>query len=565
MGVVESVDSALSGLLEQWNIYSTGLATLMVIAVTLKLAASREPDIHPMLLARQSNPSTVRHEGESAVYRTHAAPHTMPLNSGLNVKDEGASRWSRGRDGDLRDVWRRAATGGEGGATGKMLTVLGSQRVEEHKIEDVTRQINLIGQHIAEQGGIRVAIYLPNSIEFLVTLFACSFYPNLTTVLVPFDIPSDDLISMLRRSAVDTVVTVPGAFPFDTVIKAYPALRQLIWVVDEGTRHLDWNEIPEGTGGSVNVATWQDIVSDAPAAAGTELPALDPTNVPQDVVAFWQTKPGQMEEMVRFSQAHLVAGISGQLAALPTKERLSQADLFLPADSLSHIHTLTLTLAALYSNASVALNSVAGTSPDLVLATQGVAPTVIVASPQSLAKTHQESAGKKDGSLLARASHSLATRTLSQDGVFAPSNFLSGFASGARPAIGKGPSKLRLVYVGERAGGKGSGAAQLDTSALSDLRIFTGARVIHALTAARVAGAVSQTALHDYRVDGDAKAHFGAPLSSVEVLLKDSGSAKTTDDGAAGEIFARGPAVVGGEASLGVVGKIRGDNTLAII
>lgn len=399
--------------------------------------------------------------------------------------------------------------------------------------EEVTRQINLIGHHIAEQGGIRVAIYLPNSIEFLVALFACSFYPNLTTVLIPFDIPSDDLISMMRRSAVDTVVTVPGAFPFDTVIKAYPALRQLIWVVDEGTRHLDWNEVPEGTGGSVNVATWQDIVNDAPEAAGAELPALNPTNVPQDVVAFWQTKPGQMEEMVRFSQTHLVAGIAGQIAALPTKERLSQADLFLPADSLSHIHTLTLTLAALYSNASVALNSVAGTSPDLVLATQGVAPTVIVASPQTLVKTHQESTAK-NGSLLAQAAHSLSTRTL-QEGVFAPGNFLSGFASGARPAIGKTPGKLRLVYVGERAGASG-GSAQLDATALSDLRVFTGARVVYALTAARVAGAVSQTALFDYRVGKDGKGHFGAPVTSVELLLKDSGAHKTTDNDVAGEV-----------------------------
>lgn len=398
--------------------------------------------------------------------------------------------------------------------------------------EDITRQINLIGHHIAEQGGIRVAIYLPNSVEFLVTLFACSFFPNLTTVLLPFDVTSDELVSMLRRSAVDTVVTVPGAFPFDSVVKAYPALRQLIWVVDEGTSHMDWNEVPEGMGGSVNVATWQDIVNDSPATAGAELLPLDPTNAPKDVVAFWQTKQGQMEEMVRFSQANLVSGISAQLAALPAKDRLGPSDLFLPADSLSHVHTLTLTLAALHSNASVALNSVAGTSPDLVLATQGIAPTVVVASPHTLAKTHQESSGKM-GSLLAKASHSLSTRTLSQDGVFTPNNVLSAFSAGSRPAIGNTPGKLRLLYVGERAG---AGAPHLSTSVLSDLRIFTSARIIYALTAAKVAGAVTQTALYDYRVGKDGKGHFGAPLTSVEVLLKDSGAAKMTDDTIAGEV-----------------------------
>jgi hypothetical protein len=134
MGFFDSADSGLTSLLGQWNVYSTGLVTIVVILVTIQLVSAREPDIHPMLLARQSAPSTVRQEGESAVYRSQAAPHGMPLNSGLNVKDPGASKWSRGRDGDLRDVWRRAATGGENGAKGKLLTVWGSQRVDEHNL-----------------------------------------------------------------------------------------------------------------------------------------------------------------------------------------------------------------------------------------------------------------------------------------------------------------------------------------------------------------------------------------------------------------------------------------------
>lgn len=138
MGFFDSIDSGLTSLLGQWNVYSTGLVTIVVILVTVQLVSAREPDIHPMLLARQSAPSTVRQEGESAVYRSQAAPHGMPLNSGLNVKDPGASKWSRGRDGDLRDVWRRAATGGENGAKGRVLTVWGSQRVVEHKLGRLT-------------------------------------------------------------------------------------------------------------------------------------------------------------------------------------------------------------------------------------------------------------------------------------------------------------------------------------------------------------------------------------------------------------------------------------------
>lgn len=133
-GILETIDTGVTGLLGQWNGYSTGLVTLLVAIISYRIVSSREPDIHPMLLARQAYPSNVRNEGESAVYRSLSAPHGMPLNSGLNVKDPGASKWSRGRDGDLRDIWRKAATGGEDGAKGKLMTVLGSEKVIEHKM-----------------------------------------------------------------------------------------------------------------------------------------------------------------------------------------------------------------------------------------------------------------------------------------------------------------------------------------------------------------------------------------------------------------------------------------------
>lgn len=395
----------------------------------------------------------------------------------------------------------------------------------------MTRQINLIGQHITEQGGIRVAIYAPNSIEVLMVLFACSFSHNLTPVLIPFDVPEENLISMLRRSAVDTVVAAAGSFPFDSVVKAYPALRQLIWVVDQGNSHLDWNEVPEGIGGSVSVATWQDIARDAPADTGTELPAADKESTPMDLVTFWQTKPGKQEEMVGFTQANLVSGIAGVLASVPTKAKLGPSDLFLAADSLANIHTLCVTLAALYSNASVAVNSVSGRSRDLRVAAQGVAPTVIVANPATLMKTHEESMSRLPWPLGTLA-HWLSTRALTLEGVLATSNMISSFASSAQPSIGTTPGKLRLIFTAERAG---SDTPALPPRVLSDLRVLTSSRIVYALSAAKVAGAVTQTAFYDYRVDGD-KGHFGAPLTSTEILLKDVDGHKTTDDKVEGEV-----------------------------
>ncbi|KAG6124910.1 hypothetical protein E4U12_007808 [Claviceps purpurea] len=559
MGLLETIDSSITDLFSQWNAYSTALATALVLIITYRIMSATEPDIHPLLLARQSIPSAVRHEGESAIYRSQSAPHGMPLNAGLNIKDAGVPKFSRGRDGDLRDIWRKAATGGDTGATGRLLTVLGSENVIEHKIADINRQINIIGRYLKGQGSIKVAIYLPNSIELLITLFACSFYPNLTTVILPFNVTEPELINILRRSAVDTVVTASGSFPFDSVVKAYSLIRQLIWVVDDGSRHMDWNDIPEGTGGSVNVTTWQDLVNETPDSTLTELPPVDKDQVPQDIVTFWQDKASNIGEMVRFSQANLASAVSSQLVAIPSRERLTQTDLFLPADPLSNIHTLILTLAALFSNASVALNSVAGQSADLALATQGVSPTVVVASPAALLRSHEESI-RKLSSGLAKLSHTLSTKALTQRGVHAASNALSGFAAGARLRVGTTPGKLRLVYTAERIGAH---TPLLSCQVLSDLRVLSGARIIYALSAARVAGSVTQTAVFDYRVSADVETHFGAPTTSVEIYMKDLGSHKTTDDVVEGEIIVRGPCVSGGEARLGVSGRLNDDNTLS--
>ncbi|EHK26791.1 uncharacterized protein TRIVIDRAFT_217405 [Trichoderma virens Gv29-8] len=103
VSILESLHTGITGFIGQWNADSTGLVTLLIVLVTYRIASSREPDVHPLLLARQAGASAVRNESESTAYRCPAAPHSRPLNSGLDVKDPGASRWSRGRDGDIRN------------------------------------------------------------------------------------------------------------------------------------------------------------------------------------------------------------------------------------------------------------------------------------------------------------------------------------------------------------------------------------------------------------------------------------------------------------------------------
>ena len=134
------LDQGVTHIFSQWDLYTTSIFAILISFWIYQVVTSRDPDAHPMLLARQAQASPVRREGESAIFRSHSAPHGIPLNSGLNIKDPGDSKWARGRDGDLRDVWRRAVAGGldregkETGEIGKLFTVLGSEHVLEHKL-----------------------------------------------------------------------------------------------------------------------------------------------------------------------------------------------------------------------------------------------------------------------------------------------------------------------------------------------------------------------------------------------------------------------------------------------
>jgi hypothetical protein len=235
--------------------------------------------------------------------------------------------------------------------------------------------------------------------------------------------------------------------------------------------------------------------------------------------------------------------------------------MFFPAESLTTSCALVLTLAALFSHATVALNSVAGTGVELGLACRSIAPTVIVSSAESAVDIHASTTGGAQGGLK-KLGHRIQSGTLAA-GRMPTDGLITKIVAPARASISATPGKLRLLYIAERAG---ANTPPLSADDLSDLRIYTGARVVYVLTAAPVAGAVAQTNIYDYRRGIEAKgkhSHFGIPLSSVEIKLKDTDSHKTTDENSIGEIVVTGPAVAGGEVNLGVVGTFRDDHTLA--
>ena len=527
-GILEALDAQLEQLFKPWNIWSSFLVLAIGLVTIYPLLTYKEPDTHPLLLSRQSNIAQVRQPKESAVYRSIETPHGLPLRSGLNVREEGQSKWSPGKDGDVRDVWRRVVTGtlnDEGKPTGKrstIQTVYGREEVETHDNAELSKQINSIGRYIKSQGATTVALYLPNSVELLLTIFAAVFY-GFHPVLIPYGIPQDVVFKLVNVSTADFLIAEAGTVSLNDVKSKCKDVRQMMYVVEKTSRHMDWREDDQ----KVTTSTWHDTVQEKSSSETAELPSNSQVERPQDVATVWLNKTNTSGEMVSFSQRNIVAAAAAQASALPMRHRMSPDDLYLPADSLTQPYILVQTLAALYHGASLALNSVAGPQVDLATAAVGVSPTIVSGSAASAAKLYNETKDTIAGGAKKMALNS--QKQALEAGYMPPATVLSRINTPTRVNLGRLPDKLRLLYICERAN---TDAPPLTSDMLTELRALTGARIVYALTAPKVAGSVAQTAFYDYRVDQkdrQTQSHFGAPVSSVEVKLVDTDSHKNVE------------------------------------
>lgn len=534
--ILQQLDAQLDRLFAGWNIYTTllsiGIATYLLYPVFF----STEPDTHAFFLVRQSSPSHVRHPRESAVYRSLETPHSLSLKSGLDVRDPGAPRWAGGRDGDLRDVWKKALQGptkddgAPAGEPGSIFTVLGKEEIVKHRLVDLTKEMNAVGEYLSQHGGSRVAIYLPNSAELLVTLFASAFY-SFTPILIPQEQSLDDLGKMLRAANADVLVTAAGSVPLRGLLEQYPGLRQVIWVVEGTSRHMDWNEVPEGVGGKADIAVWHDIVEEKRSAVSAEPPTETAGKPPPNVVIVSKNAANRSTgfEVVEFTQQNIAASIAGQISTLPRPHRLNPSDLLASLTPLSMMYPLTVALAALYSNASIALTSVTGEGAPYEAAFRSCTPTILIASPATI-KQACKTLHDRPKSLMQK--YTLWRRAKS-------------LAEGVMPQITDAIERPRLIYTFESSG---SMATPLTSAELGDLRLLTGARTAYAFADAKVAGAIAQTSIYDYRRDESGEeAAFGGPLSCVEIKLIDANGHKNSDEKALGKLVVSGPAVAGGE------------------
>ena len=569
---LKQLDTQLEHILSDWNIYTTLLAVALASFFLYPIFFSSEPDIHPLLLARQSSASRVRQAGESAVYHSLEIPYGYYMRTGLDLKDLDAPKWKSGRDGDLRDIWKHAVRGpidhnrNSLGDRGKLFYVQGNDRLREFELPPLTREINAIGAYINERNGLRVAIYLPNSVELLVAFFgefpiapsktgqlicAAAVFHKFTPILIPPNQNLDTLVQIFEQAQPDVLLMAAGTIALEDLFHQYSNFKQVILVVEQANRHMDWSSPHANFSNQANFTVWHEIILDTTKSISSELFMGTKGDKTSNIVFAHRDyqKDKTQYQITEFSQAvnilikrpshffglmrfqNIVAAVAAQISVLPQLQKPTHKDLVLPLESLSDTWTFTLVLAALLLNSSLAITSVTGPKASFDTVFQSVSPTIIIASSTTIPKFYR-TMDIKSGGIMPKFHIWKQARQL---------------ASGTMPKSLTDKSKMRLIYISHEAE---SGNSLLGPDELFNLKLLTGARVIYAFVCGKVAGAVSQTNIFDYRGQSGPSnhsfTHFGPPLSSVEIKLRET-DGKFNDEKPTGQLVVKGPAVVGQE------------------
>ena len=121
--------------------------------------------------------------------------------------------------------------------------------------------------------------------------------------MIPQQKSLDTLAGILTETKADILVAGAGSLPLKDLLQKYAQLKQVIWVVERTSRHMDWNEVGEGEGGKAEIAVWHNIIDEK--QTSSELPDNPPEDTGTNIVMVTEDAWSAMDsyELTEFTQA----------------------------------------------------------------------------------------------------------------------------------------------------------------------------------------------------------------------------------------------------------------------
>lgn len=135
-------------------------------------------------------------------------------------------------------------------------------------------------------------------------------------MIIPHDISSELVSKFVKQSQAQLLIAEAGALDLTILTKGNKKLNHVIWVAPQGSRHMDWNDVPEGIGGDLEVSVWHELVKDKGDSVGSEVPQTDSKSPTSPIVTLWPATSPESGEFVEYTpevgHLHLVNLITGK-------------------------------------------------------------------------------------------------------------------------------------------------------------------------------------------------------------------------------------------------------------
>lgn len=114
-------------------------------------------------------------------------------------------------------------------------------------------------------------------------------------MIVPHYLAPETLANYVQKSQAQVLIAEAGAVDLAVVTKGNKQLNHAIWIAKQGSRHMDWNEVPADVGGEIEVSVWHELVKDKKHSVAAEVPPLDPKSETPSITTVWPSASGDAE------------------------------------------------------------------------------------------------------------------------------------------------------------------------------------------------------------------------------------------------------------------------------
>lgn len=500
-----------------------------------------------LLLENQASVSNVRHQGETAIYRSLSAPHTRGLINGLSIGTSFSTR-----PGTLADIWK---------VRSKKSKLLAAHPTKHHAVDiDETEHIEAIvsqlGRYFQELRGdsvdTTVSLLVPNCQQALISLFAAALF-NIPTTVLPIDKDSLTYVDKHIEAANPFVLIVADEVLLDKVDFSKTNIKEVITI-----RNKSEFSYPI----SVRSSLWKTVIKSL-GTTPVDFPAVSEAVRPVQVTY----RHNGTVKVTKFTHQNLAAAVAYQIKALPQAQQWGDQDRVLIFTSQVSLYTIVSQLTALIQGSSVLYLSKMNVNPEFLL--EATQPTVIVTDDDTTLSLLNQ---VRDLTLLQTIKLRIDRATLSRGRL--PARPVLPYFKSVRlfytvAQITDNTEQLLHPELFEQDEDDEEVKTYLDTYDINTLRSLTGSDVIHSLASPLLAGPLASTMVWDYRYssadDRDKLSNFGPVSATLEAKLRDFGGLEAENN--EGELLVRGFVSPTGEEWIetSIVGRFAPDGCLKLI